>query len=73
MSFEDWDDLPWWKQRVYIEGYRAQGILTDSEDPGWDAGSVDDQDRETAAASVEIDPIGASDDDYRAMGLTVVT
>lgn len=37
MSIEEWSDLPWYQQQIYINGFREEGILAkgdgDSPDP----------------------------------------
>lgn len=39
MGPSEWDGLPWWLQRTYIEGFRAEGFLSDGTSPV--QGSVD--------------------------------
>lgn len=68
MTPEEWDGTPWWQQRVYIEGYEAEGIL----DTGEEVGPAESEEQAEARANVEDDPANASDDDFRAMGLTVI-
>lgn len=60
MSAEEWDDTPWWIQDSYIEGLQAEGILVDGEEES------------AGQPSFEKDPVTASDDEFRAMGLTVI-
>lgn len=40
MTPREWDELPWWVQRVYLEGFQAEGFLSDGTTPK--AGTVDD-------------------------------
>ena len=31
MTPEEWDGLPWWQQRLYVEGYEQEGLVESSE------------------------------------------
>lgn len=37
LSPDEWDALPWWQQRVYLEGYEWEGLIEkngESQDEG---------------------------------------
>jgi hypothetical protein len=57
MSATAWNETPWWEQRVLVEGLEQEELITLVE---------------SAAPGWEVDPITASDEDYRAMGWTVI-
>lgn len=65
MGPKKWRKLPWWQQRVYIEGLESEGILNRDEDSA--------EDTATSNQSYELDPLGADDSDYRALGIQVDT
>lgn len=63
LSPKEWDDLPWWVRRTYIEGLEEEQII----------GSPEVEHVQKAASSrVDIDPLGARDEEFRALGLTVI-
>lgn len=56
----EWNALPWYEQRMYIEGFIEEGFLK----------RADDEDVEEGDPNV--DPVTASDAELRRMGLTVI-
>jgi hypothetical protein len=61
MSSREWQELPWWEQRVYIEGLIDEELLVTSDKP---TTPIEQEDG--------IDPVMASDAELRRMGLTVI-
>ena len=60
LSVEEWYALPWWQQRMYIDGMMAEGVIR-SADEDDEYGDFDDE-----------DPVTASDAALRRMGLSVI-
>ena len=60
MSVEDWNKLPWWEQRLLLEGLEEEELIVMTPAPP------------TGPVSWEEDPVGAPDDDFRSMGFTVI-
>jgi hypothetical protein len=58
MSATEWNNTPWWEQRLLVEGMEQEELVEFSDPPPVD--------------SWEEDPVGATDDSYRALGLTVI-
>lgn len=59
MSAGEWNSTSWWEQRMLLEGLETEELITLTP--------------LAPAATWESDPVSAPDDEYRAMGLTVIT
>src|SRR6266536_694566 len=66
MGPQEWEETPWWLQRVYMEGLKQEGILlTDGKSPQGPPSSAPQQGQQYSPW--ELDPLGASDAEFRAM------
>lgn len=80
LSPDEWEDLLWWEQRTYIEGFHDEGLLkyagegddyddyVPPEEPDTDGPMPD---RKRWGSNRDVDPVGASDSELRGLGITV--